>query len=174
MPVKRLGAIAPAANSEVTLATADVVGAASVIVTNRGELNSEVTIYVEPVESPGSTGARSYMAANLVVAPGQTFETFRFALKFGDKIWVSSTTGTAAFSATAAYEQVGRSNISYQPLQPGFPDVGDIWVNSDKLLAIRPDAASSLKIYFYPHLRIYDFFYSLFVYSVCNVFCTIM
>jgi len=48
----------------------------------------------------------------------------------GDKIWVASTTSNASFSATAAYESSGRSNIIYGSTQPGFPQVGDIWVNS--------------------------------------------
>jgi hypothetical protein len=48
----------------------------------------------------------------------------------GDKIWVASTTANASFSATVAYESSGRSNIVYSSTQPGFPQVGDIWVNS--------------------------------------------
>jgi hypothetical protein len=48
----------------------------------------------------------------------------------GDKIWVAASTANASFSTTVAYESSGRSNIVYQSTQPGFPQVGDIWVNS--------------------------------------------
>jgi hypothetical protein len=36
----------------------------------------------------------------------------------------------AAFSATAAYEQEGRANLTYAATAPGFPEVGDIWISS--------------------------------------------
>jgi hypothetical protein len=66
----------------------------------------------------------------LLIAVGQSFETFRFAMTVGDKIYVGASTANASFSATAAYESSGRSNIVYQSTQPGTPQVGDIWVNS--------------------------------------------
>jgi hypothetical protein len=130
MPVKRLGTLTPPANSDTLLAEADITSVASVMVTNLGTIACQATIYIEPVDAPGSPDTRSYMAANLSVDPGQTFETFRFGLKVGDKIWVSSTTAATSFSANAAYDQEGKSNIVYQSIQPGFPSVGDIWINS--------------------------------------------
>jgi hypothetical protein len=132
MPVKRLGVASPAAytNSFTLLATADVVCVASVIVANKGAVDLNATIYVEPVEAPGNPANYVYIVNSLSVAVGQSFETFRFAMTVGDKIYVASSTATASFSATAAYESSGRSNIVYQSTQPGFPQVGDIWVNS--------------------------------------------
>jgi len=130
MAVKRLGATTPAANSSVILATADVTCVASVIVANTGGVELSATIYVEPVESPGSVGARAYIVNSLTVGVGQSFETFRFALQVGDRIYVAASTATAAFSATAAYEQEGRANLTYAATAPGFPEVGDIWISS--------------------------------------------
>jgi hypothetical protein len=130
MPVKRLGAAAPASESLTLLATADVTSVASVIVTNKGGTDLSATIYVEPVESPGSPDDRAYIINNLTVGVGQTFETFRFALTVGDKIFVIASNANAAFSATALYEQAGRSNITYTATPPGFPDVGDIWIST--------------------------------------------
>ena len=132
MPVKRLGVASPAAytNAFTLLTTADVACVASVIVANKGNTDLTATIYVEPVESPGNPNTRVYIVSSLLVAVGQSFETFRFAMTVGDKIWVASSTANASFSATAAYESSGRSNIVYQSTQPGFPQVGDIWVNS--------------------------------------------
>jgi hypothetical protein len=132
MPVKRLGVASPAAytNAFTELATADVACVASVIVANKGAVELNATVYIEPVQSPGNPANYVYIVNSLVVGVGQSFETFRFALAVGDKIWVAASTANASFSATAAYESSGRSNILYQSTQPGFPQVGDIWVNS--------------------------------------------
>lgn len=132
MPVKRLGVVSPPAfvNTYTELATSDVSCVASVIISNKGNVDLSATVYVEPVESPGNPANYIHIVSNLVVAVGQSFETFRFSLSVGDKIYVGSTTANASFSATAAYENSGRSNIVYQSTQPGFPQVGDIWVNS--------------------------------------------
>lgn len=132
MPVKRLGVASPAAytNSFTLLAEADVTCVASVIVANKGAVDLNATVYIEPVDAPGNPASYVYIVNSLPVAIGQSFETFRFALAVGDKIWVASNTANAAFSATAAYESSGRSNIVYQSTQPGFPQVGDIWINS--------------------------------------------
>jgi hypothetical protein len=112
------------------LATSDVASVVSVIITNRNAQDVAVSIYVDPEESGGDPAARAYMADNLVVGVGQTFETFRSSLNVGDKIFVLSNTNNVSFSATAAYEVEGRANVVYQPLAPGNPQVGDIWVNS--------------------------------------------
>ena len=130
MPVKRLGIATPVANSATLLATSDVASVVSVIITNRNAQDVAVSIYVDPEESGGDPAARAYMADNLVVGVGQTFETFRSSLNVGDKIFVLSNTNNVSFSATAAYEVEGRANVVYQPLAPGNPQVGDIWVNS--------------------------------------------
>jgi hypothetical protein len=130
MAVKRLGVAAPAANNTVVLATADVACVASVIITNTGAVELNATVYVEPVESPGAVGARAYIVNSLTVGVGQSFETFRFALKVGDKIFVAASTTTASFSANAVYDQAGRANLTYAATAPGFPAVGDIWIDS--------------------------------------------
>ena len=133
MPVKRLGVASPAAfvNTFTELATADVACVASVIVANKGATDLTATVFVEPVQSPGNPDNRVYIVSSLLIAVGQSFETFRFAMAVGDKIFVGASNANASFSATAAYESSGRSNIVYQSNQPGFPQVGDIWVNSN-------------------------------------------
>ena len=133
MPVKRLGIVAPTAfvATYTELAEADVTCVASVIVSNKGNVELTATIFVEPVDSPGSEQARAYIVSDLLVGVGQSFETFRFALDVGDKIFVSASTGSASFSASAVFEQSGSSNIVYQSTQPGFASVGDIWIDSD-------------------------------------------
>jgi hypothetical protein len=131
MPVKRLGVASPLANTATLLSIADVTGVASVIIANKGTVELSCTVYVEPYDQLGSPDARSYIVNNLVVNSGQSFETFRFAITTGDRVWVAASTANASFSGTVAYEQVGRTNVLYQSTQPGFPQVGDIWIDSD-------------------------------------------
>jgi hypothetical protein len=131
MATKRLGLSTPNSNIPTLLATNDVTGVASVIVANRANVATLVTIYIEPAEALGVEATRAYIVDNLSVAVGQSFETFRFALNVGDQIWVKSSTSLANFSSTIVYDQAGRSNITYSANQPGFPSVGDIWIDTD-------------------------------------------
>ncbi len=131
MAVKRLGVATPNSTVPTLLATNDTSGVASVIVSNRANIASLVTIYVEPSDSLGVEGSRGYIVDNLSVDVGQSFETFRFALNVGDQIWVKSSTSLANFSCTLLYDQAGKSNVIYSPTQPGFPSIGDIWIDSE-------------------------------------------
>lgn len=131
MAVKRLGIASPAANTAVVLGIADVAGVASVIAVNKGNVDVSVSVYLEPIEALGVESARSYIVSDLVIGIGQSFETFRFALQTGDRVYVLATTNQASFSGNLVYEQTGRANITYSANQPGFPQVGDMWVNSN-------------------------------------------
>jgi hypothetical protein len=133
MAVERFGTASPPAftGAHTELGTATKPSVTSVITVNKGTVDTAVTIFVEPAESPGSIGERAYIVDNLVVTAGQAFETFRFALAVGDKIFVSSSSPNGAFVATSLFEQAGRTNVLYQPIQPGSPQVGDIWINSN-------------------------------------------
>lgn len=130
MPVKRLGLANPVANNSVLVATADVTCVASVIVANKGDVTASTTIYVDPSDSGGNPEGRAYIANSLPVSVGQSYETFRFGMGVGDKIYVAADTSNVSFSVNVAYEQAGRANITYQSIQPGFPEVGDIWINN--------------------------------------------
>ena len=130
MPVKRLGIATPSANAAVLLGLATVASVASVIITNRNTQSVAVSVYIDPIDGGGDPSRRAYVADNLSVGVGQTFETFRFALNVGDSVYVLSNTANVSFSATEAYEVAGRANVVYQPLAPGNPQVGDIWINS--------------------------------------------
>jgi hypothetical protein len=131
MPVKRLGAATPLADSTITLATVDTTGVASVIASNKSLNPSTVTIYIDPAAGGGSETNRVYQASNLVVQGGQVFETFRFAVDVNDLIRVVSDTSDVAFSTTLAYEAEGNTYITYGQNRPEFSEVGDIWIDSD-------------------------------------------
>lgn len=130
MPVKRLGVATPPANTATLLSLSDNSYVASIIITNKNNLEVGVSVYINPSDGGGDPATRAYICDNLVVGVGQTFETFRFALGVGDSVYVSANVGDVSFSLTGAYEVEGRLNVLYQPVQPGSPQVGDIWISS--------------------------------------------
>ena len=131
MPVRRIGSVIPTAESNTLLGTSDFFAVASVIVANTNNLSAKTDIYIDPEEAGGALGARIYIASNLEVGAGQSYETFRFALNVGDKIYVKATRDGVGFSATLAYETDGRANVTYSLSEPDSPQIGDIWINSD-------------------------------------------
>lgn len=131
MPAKRLGLANPAANALTSIGIADVAGIASAVIANKGAIDALVTVYIEPTNSGGATDARAYIVSNLLVAQGQSFETFRFSLAVGDTVWVTSDSASVSYSLNMVYEIQGRTNTIYQATAPGFPQVGDIWIDSD-------------------------------------------
>jgi len=130
MAAKRLGIANPVANTTTLLASVDTTGVASVIVANKGALVSYVTVWISPVDTGNDPGTRAYIVSNLAVSAGQSFESFRFPLVVGDELYVTADSASISFSANLLYETTGRAQVVYQATQPGFPSVGDIWVNS--------------------------------------------
>lgn len=138
MPVRRIGSVTPVIATDTLLATSDFFCVASVIVANTNNLDAKTEIYIAPEEGGGSLASRIYIASKLNVGPGQSYETFRFALNVGDKVYVEASRGGVGFSLTIAYETDGRANVTYSPTEPDSPQIGDIWVNSNNdLVQIR-------------------------------------
>ena len=130
MPVRRIGSVTPDIATNTLLATSDFFCVASVIVANTNNLDAKTEIYIDPEEGGGATASRIYIASNLNVGPGQSYETFRFALNVNDRVYVEASRGGVGFSLTIAYETDGRANVTYSPTEPDSPQIGDIWVNS--------------------------------------------
>lgn len=130
MATRRLAALTPAANTETELITADLTAIVSVVCTNTQQVPAEVTVYVRPANNIGNASFFSYIAANLPISPGQSFETFRFPIDVGDVLVVQATTASINFSVHAVFDNQGGQNVIYSALQPTFPNVGDIWVSS--------------------------------------------
>jgi len=131
MAAKRLGIANPAANTQTLLATVDVAGVASVIIANKGALSANTSMWISPVDTGNDPGTRAYIVSNIAVSGGQAFETFRFPVNVGDVLYVIGDGANFSYSANLLYETSGRSQVVYQATQPGFPSVGDIWVNSN-------------------------------------------
>lgn len=138
MPVRRIGSVIPTATTNTLLGTSDFFCVASVIVANTNNLDVKTDIYIDPDESGGAIGSRIYIASQLNLGPGQSYETFRFALNVNDKVFVQSSRAGVGFSLTVVFETEGRANVTYSPTEPDSPQIGDIWVNStNDLVQIR-------------------------------------
>jgi len=131
MAAKRLAVANPAANTETLLATVDTAGVASVIIANKGSLAGATSCWIAPQGSNNAAASRAYLVSTITVSNGQAFETFRFPVNVDDEIYVLGDIATFSYSANLLYETSGTAQVVYQALQPGFPNVGDIWVNSD-------------------------------------------
>lgn len=101
MAIQRLGIARPQANTPATLASFTANHLVSVIVTNVSPTATptlKVAIYVVP-SGAVLDSQNAYIARNLTVPLGSSFETFRFAVNPGDTLTVQATTDGASFSA---------------------------------------------------------------------------
>ena len=100
MPIQRLGLSNPVANEDIVLYTSNDNYLVSVVVANKA-INAtpltKVSIWVVP--SNATIPAHyAYIASNLTVGVGQSFETFRFGINNGDTVYVRSTLALTSFS----------------------------------------------------------------------------
>jgi len=117
MPIQRLGISNPAANTDVALATFTTPHLVSVVVANKAVTASPVTKVTIWVVPPNATipAQYAYIANNLTLAVGQSFETFRFAVGTGDALYVRSSTSTTSFHANGiAQNDVGQPENTSQ------------------------------------------------------------
>lgn len=101
MAILRLGVVTPSANSSVQLTGVLNSHLASVVVANTSAQSTpvcKVDIWVQP-QNAATTAEYAYIASNLTIGVGQSFETFRFALNPNDSIYVRSTIPGTSFSA---------------------------------------------------------------------------
>jgi hypothetical protein len=100
VPILRLGLSNPAANEDIVLYNATANYLVSVVVANKA-INAtpltKVTIWVVPSNAT-ITAQYAYIASNVTVGVGQSFETFRFAINNGDTVYVRSTLALTSFS----------------------------------------------------------------------------
>ena len=100
MPIQRLGLSNPAANEDIVLYNANDNYLVSVVVANKA-INAtpltKVSIWVVPANAT-ITSQYAYVASNLLVGVGQSFETFRFGLNSGDTVYVRTSVALTSFS----------------------------------------------------------------------------
>ncbi len=101
MAIIRLGVLTPAAGQGQQLTSVANSHLASVVVANTSSQSSpvcKVDIWVQP-QGVSNTTDFAYIASNLTIGVGQSFETFRFALNAQDALYVKSTIAGTSFSA---------------------------------------------------------------------------
>jgi len=107
VPILRLGLSNPAANEDIILYTANANYLASVVVANKA-INAtpltKVSIWVVPSNAI-LPAQYAYIASNLTVGVGQSFETFRFAINNGDTVYVRSTLALTSFSINGVSQE---------------------------------------------------------------------
>jgi hypothetical protein len=100
MAIQRLAAVRPTANDAVGLFTFNASYLVSVIISNISASATpipRVDIYIVP-SGATTEGSYVYIANNLDVGFGQTFETFRFAVNPGDGVFVISSVSSISAS----------------------------------------------------------------------------
>lgn len=101
MPIIRLGVSTPSANANQQLISVASAHLVSVVVANtsaQATPQCKVDIWVQP-QGASQASQYAYIASNLTIGVGQSFETFRFALNSQDAIYVKSTIAGTSFSA---------------------------------------------------------------------------
>ena len=99
MPITRLGISNPTANTDSALVNFTGAHLVSVVASNKASVATpitKVTIWVVPANAT-VVAQYAYICSNLIIAVGQSFETFRFAVNAGDTLYVRSSTATASF-----------------------------------------------------------------------------
>lgn len=96
--IERLQILNPDATASELLYTSDGAFFVSVIVTNKStQLNGTFSIWIAPA-GDNAGEARGYIASNIPLAVGQTFETIRFALNNTDQIYLDASVGSLSFT----------------------------------------------------------------------------
>jgi hypothetical protein len=100
VPIQRLGLANPVANEDIVLYNATDNYLVSVVVASKA-INAtpltKVSIWVVPANAT-IAAQYAYIASNLIVSVGQSFETFRFGLNSGDTVYVRTSVTTTSFS----------------------------------------------------------------------------
>ena len=100
MPIQRLGLSNPAANEDIVLYSSADNYLVSVVVANKA-INAtpltKVSIWVVPANAT-IPAQYAYIASNLLVGVGQSFETFRFGINSGDTVYVRTSVALTSFS----------------------------------------------------------------------------
>ena len=107
MPIQRLALSNPAANEDILLYTSNSNYLVSVVVANKA-INAtpltKVTIWVVPANAI-LPAQYAYIASNLTVGVGQSFETFRFAINNGDSVYVRTSVALTSFSINGVVQE---------------------------------------------------------------------
>ena len=97
MAISRLAISNPNLNTDNLLYTGLRTILSSVIATNKSVSNAVIKIWIVPLDQDANTSAHVYMAHDVILAPKDTLETFRFPVVLGDKIYIRSSSSEVSF-----------------------------------------------------------------------------
>jgi hypothetical protein len=107
VPIQRLGLANPAANEDTVLYNSTNNYLISVVVANKA-INAtpltKISIWVVPANAT-LPAQYAYIASNLQVSVGQSFETFRFAINNGDTVYVRTSVALTSFSINGVAQE---------------------------------------------------------------------
>ena len=107
MPIQRLGLANPAANQDTALYNFTGNYLVSVVVANKAINATPVTkVSIWVVPSNATIAAQyAYIASNLTLSVGQSFETFRFGVNSGDTVYVRTSVALTSFSINGVAQE---------------------------------------------------------------------
>jgi len=116
MAIQRLAAARPESNVDTGMVTFTDSYLVSVVVTNISPSATpipRIAIYIVP-SGASTEGSYVYLANNLDLGFGQSFETFRFAVNPGDGLFVRTTQANVSFSAYGLLQDdaIGQGDLS--------------------------------------------------------------
>jgi hypothetical protein len=132
MGVRRLAVVNSSANTDTNLYLSTNQLLMSVIATNTSASPSDIRVWVEPNGS-SSSAQYVYITYDLDVDPGNSFETFRFAVNEGDLIKIRSSRAGTSFAAYGIVQydiNLGVGISSYSASAPSTPVTGMLWTDS--------------------------------------------
>jgi len=103
MAERRLGISNPAANTDVSVYTANAYYLASVIITNKSNTEQSARAWVVPAGST-SPNEHGYILYEVSVPAGNSIESHRFAINTNDSIWVRGSSSDMSFSVNGIYD----------------------------------------------------------------------
>ena len=107
MPISRLGLANPPANEDTVLFNTNTNHLVSVTIANKA-INAtpltKVSVWIVPSNAI-LPSQYVYIAYNLTVSVGQSFETFRFGLNAGDTVYVRTSVALTSFSCNGVPQE---------------------------------------------------------------------
>ena len=103
MAIRRMGIANPATNTPALIFTSAAAYLTSVIVSNKGSVESKARVWVAPL---GTTvaGEYGYILYDVAIPAGESLESHRFGISNQDKVWVQANTNNLSFSLTGIYD----------------------------------------------------------------------
>ena len=131
MAITRLAQSNPPANTQTLLHSSSRNAIVSIIATNVSSASANITMWTVP--SGAGSSSYVYHAFQSPLPGNNSLESFRFAMEYGDSLYVQSSTSFVSFSLNGIYESNGTSNITVASLSasPTSSVIGDVWVNND-------------------------------------------